>query len=1614
MKANKIMLALGGICAMSLLGCSDSDDASTVAVPPSTSEITTTETYSIKAIDGYLQNALVWLDLDQDWLQDDDEPWAISGAGGVADLDVSNILEPQRYPIVVHAIAGQTIDEDSDGTPMTESAIMSAPAGETNVTPLSTSVHLTMQELMGNANTPEEIAQAKQQAIQKVSGDLGIPEEQVLGDFIADNNPKAAYAALSIVASGQVLPDSPEQMQRVMLQAADDPTSLNQMIAAVSEQIRMVVESTDEDDLNVTPPPISRTDNLTLDQDADGIPDLLDAFPSDPNEYLDSDGDDLGNNADSDDDNDRFEDSVDSYPTDSNRAGDHDNDGIDSLVDSRPYDFDNDGYDDNDDQFPRNPLLAGDHDNDGFDSLNDAFPEDTTRAGDHDNDGYDSVDDAFPLNDKYAGDHDEDGFDSIIDMFPNDNTQAGDHDNDGYDSVVDAFPQDGSEWLDSDGDSIGDNSDEYPNDFDNDSYADDIDAFPEDATEWLDTDGDLIGNNADPDDDNDGYNDADDIDPLHPLTSPDTYSLCLESLPDYPMGMEMNSRSDGRLYNVSRLNVGQSNTTHYFQTELYVDTINSLPNGYAYELGNPIVVNQITTDFGAQANEWDPNLEFEYLDAVTGEYIGYRDHYDRWWGFNVSVTRAEMLPLNTPVPWSVQRFDTWSPIDSVTHNQFTTTYLGKEIITTELGLREVCVTQYQGQFDFVKGAGSTSQHHQMYVEDSVKNYVDKNKIIQRAEREYLEFDPSDKETPTWGYTNYVKQLEGFILNDVLYGNDPIDTNVPDNQPLTLDACLAELPSGVQPPTLSDSLTFDVVKRSLDGSVRTAIYHWELLTGEHVAWQDKTGLIESRLTGEQFDNGRSLGVFTERYYQDTLGAFQGMEAREEGSDDIKWGNVHLVKNDLTLESTYRIPEVESTHFRAVNADTQYGDWQTGDYVTNTVYVGKEPISYQINGETVTQEACRVYTSNQGSLYRSDGSLSSSENMQQVNWFDNNGLVQRETEKKSGMLETWTRSAVNGTMPIYAVCDRENTGEVQGEVVGYEHFLASANYCSYSSFDTVDLNGLTLYYQESEAFYYGYQFSSDGSGIYTESDGFSIAISWSINENGIIKIISGDDTEYFALVATEGNNFSLLGFYLWDEEGQRVTEIIGQEFSTVRPELEGDNQVSNLSELFETGLTWLWAELFTTGSELEYGTIRRIQDNAVYETYSEFDFGTKTFVTEVVNVGNSASDDRYVLTSNGTWEFENEAITQISVNPDNTLAMSRIHGDGFTNSVLSAVEVPLAGQTIATVLSVIDEGGSWAKFVHQDALFTEQAEAYRVLFSEYEYFSLETLSWWCDGQITQDDLNGMCNHILTDTYNAVINFAELQSNRLLVTWNQADQTEILMQFVGSDSDSGTVSFTNESQPLESGTWEQLVENGVSLIKVQAPLSVAQLGAHFADDGSLYLAEFNGFVRRVSLVSEGGEDLLFNPAAQDDILSAFVNPLNACAVGDEDDGSASLVEFASAISACGGSKVITEDKLIGRTLTIDYPDPHSEYMTLTFYDDNTVVGVDMNSHETWIDSWSIDENGYLKLFSGNGYVYWALIDSSPTQWSVKLLEQWEDNTDPQNLVLKQFITSGVTEFR
>ncbi|CDS97985.1 hypothetical protein [Vibrio coralliirubri] len=437
MKKNPLTIVLGLSASVSLVGCFDDSD---------TDSSSDTSSYSVTAIDGYLRDATVWLDLNKNYVLDSGEPTATSGEGGIAELDVSGIDNPSQYPVVVQAIAGQTIDEDQG--PVTKSYVMSAPAGETAVTPLSTLVHNTLEQ---NSNL------SKEDATQQVATQLGIDVDDVLGDFLeGDGAPKAAYAAEKIVELG-ALPADPEDLQKATEEGSSEAGKFTIVVAGVNEEIKAILDTIDDEQ---TPDQIkdnleNTADIVIADEDGDGVKDSVDEFLGNPNEWVDADEDDLGDNLEdpypNDSDNDSYNNDVDLFPNDATKAGDLDSDGTDEIDDPYPNDTDNDGYDNLDDEYPTDPTRAGDSDGDDIDNIDDQYPNDT------DNDGYDNDVDMYPNDNTRAGDDDDDGYDNLDDDYPSDDTRSGDLDNDGIDNLNDnCINTANADQADSDNDGVGD------------------------------------------------------------------------------------------------------------------------------------------------------------------------------------------------------------------------------------------------------------------------------------------------------------------------------------------------------------------------------------------------------------------------------------------------------------------------------------------------------------------------------------------------------------------------------------------------------------------------------------------------------------------------------------------------------------------------------------------------------------------------------------------------------------------------------------------------------------------------------------------------------------------------------------------------------------------------------------------------------------------------------------------------------------------------------------------------------------------------------------------------------------------------------------------------------
>lgn len=156
-------------------------------------------------------------------------------------------------------------------------------------------------------------------------------------------------------------------------------------------------------------------DALDPDDDDDGVVDSDDAFPSNPTEWADTDGDGIGNNADGDDDGDGWGDSTES---------DCGSDPMNGEV--SPKDIDGDGACN---------IQDPDDDGDGVADENDAFPLDNAEWLDTDGDGLGDNSDQDDDGDQFVDEYESECMSDPLDP----NSSPSDSDGDGICDAMDVF-----------------------------------------------------------------------------------------------------------------------------------------------------------------------------------------------------------------------------------------------------------------------------------------------------------------------------------------------------------------------------------------------------------------------------------------------------------------------------------------------------------------------------------------------------------------------------------------------------------------------------------------------------------------------------------------------------------------------------------------------------------------------------------------------------------------------------------------------------------------------------------------------------------------------------------------------------------------------------------------------------------------------------------------------------------------------------------------------------------------------------------------------------------------------------------------------------------------------
>ncbi|NDG46884.1 MAG: hypothetical protein EBY37_07245, partial [Flavobacteriia bacterium] len=248
-------------------------------------------------------------------------------------------------------------------------------------------------------------------------------------------------------------PDNWNVPQTVTVNTIDDSSAGGDLAVTISSG------KPTSDDANYNNLSASDTNDFTItlvdneiDTDGDGYFDYEDAFPSDPNEYLDTDSDGIGNNADTDDDGDGWSDDIEdqegSDPLDaSDQPSDTDGDGIPNSLDT---DDDNDGVLDVEDDLPLDPSETIDTDGDGIGNN-----ADTDDDGDGYSDSFEQIEGTDPLDpNDFPFDNDGDGLSEEEELALGTDPDNADTDGDGINDKFDAFPLDPEISSDVDGDGL--------------------------------------------------------------------------------------------------------------------------------------------------------------------------------------------------------------------------------------------------------------------------------------------------------------------------------------------------------------------------------------------------------------------------------------------------------------------------------------------------------------------------------------------------------------------------------------------------------------------------------------------------------------------------------------------------------------------------------------------------------------------------------------------------------------------------------------------------------------------------------------------------------------------------------------------------------------------------------------------------------------------------------------------------------------------------------------------------------------------------------------------------------------------------------------------------------
>ncbi len=311
---------------------------------------------------------------------------------------------------------------------------------------------------------------------------------------------------------------------------------------------------------------------------------------------------------------------------------------------------------------------------------------------------------------------------------------------------------------------------EYNKDTDGDGIPDSLDEFPDNPFESVDTDKDGIGNNEDLDDDNDGYEDIVDNEPLVALVTPDTYGQCLASLPQ-DQSYSNTDLKNSKLYQVIRTGLDAEYPSYFHQ----LITDQKVVDNWQETEGLSVNQSLVQLYDMSQLDEFSNPLvaeEYEYLGVgdEKGKYYGFQEINNQWYGLNLSTDGfSKLAKLNEPQQVESIRVTPWAPLkDDPQQVSEEITYVGKDIIQGPQGLQEVCVQFYNYDLTYINKSGDPGRAD-LNIKDSGTHYIGYGELLIKTVGNYTEYDLEGN--PVWGFKEQTKSLLGYTSNNESFGGD---------------------------------------------------------------------------------------------------------------------------------------------------------------------------------------------------------------------------------------------------------------------------------------------------------------------------------------------------------------------------------------------------------------------------------------------------------------------------------------------------------------------------------------------------------------------------------------------------------------------------------------------------------------------------------------------------------------------------------------------------------------------------------------------------------------------------------------------------------------------------